>query len=187
GANLADDIIQGQAGPDEFRTTPLWGVGQRIFFIHDGRTADLMKAIRAHSSPATPQYPPSEANGVVHKFNHLPPSDQQAILVSLSVSMQAPLGAPASQDSSPPPLIEQNGNRITIRVPRDGREQKTQMTHYRLDVPYRTQVTSRVGAGKQEISGIMGPVKAVTESGDTRVSYVSQDVAATVGSGNLDL
>jgi CxxC motif-containing protein (DUF1111 family) len=77
---LADDIVQGQAGPDEFRTTPLWGVGQRIFLIHDGRTADLLKAIRAHASPASDQYPASEANGVVHKFNHLNPADQQAIL-----------------------------------------------------------------------------------------------------------
>ena len=80
GANLADDIVQGQAGPDEFRTTPLWGVGQRIFFIHDGRTSDLMKAIRAHVSQATPQYPESEANGVIQRFNHLTPRDQQAIL-----------------------------------------------------------------------------------------------------------
>jgi hypothetical protein len=31
GAGLADDIIQGTAGPDEFRSTLLWGVGQRLF------------------------------------------------------------------------------------------------------------------------------------------------------------
>jgi hypothetical protein len=36
GAGLADDIIQGAAGPDEFRTTPLWGVGQRLFFSMTG-------------------------------------------------------------------------------------------------------------------------------------------------------
>ncbi len=80
GARLADDIIQGQAGPDEFRSTPLWGVGQRIFFLHDGRTADLMEAIRFHQSPATPQYPASEANGVVRKFNQLSVADKQALL-----------------------------------------------------------------------------------------------------------
>src|SRR5262249_17315868 len=34
GPGLADDILQGQAGGDEFRTAPLWGVGQRIFFLH---------------------------------------------------------------------------------------------------------------------------------------------------------
>jgi CxxC motif-containing protein (DUF1111 family) len=38
GPRLADDIVQGSAGPDEFRTAPLWGLGQRIFFLHDGRT-----------------------------------------------------------------------------------------------------------------------------------------------------
>ncbi len=80
GANLADDISQGQAGGDEFRTTPLWGVGQRVFFIHDGRTNNLLDAIREHSSPATAKYPSSEANRVVRRFDHLTPTDQQAIL-----------------------------------------------------------------------------------------------------------
>ena len=80
GSKLADDITQGQAGGDEFRSTPLWGVGQRIFFLHDGRTADLLRAIRDHFSPATSTYPASEANGVVRKFNKLSPADQQAIL-----------------------------------------------------------------------------------------------------------
>jgi CxxC motif-containing protein (DUF1111 family) len=80
GANLADNIIQGQAGPDEFRTTPLWGIGQRIFFLHDGRTNDLMQAIQEHASPATATYPASEANGVINNFNKLSPANKQAIL-----------------------------------------------------------------------------------------------------------
>ena len=80
GANLADDISQGQAAGDEFRSTPLWGVGQRIFFLHDGRTSDLVDAIHQHSSPATEKYPASEANRVVRRFDHLSASDQQAIL-----------------------------------------------------------------------------------------------------------
>src|SRR6516165_9021092 len=62
GTNLADGISQGAAGPDEFRTAPLWGVGQRIFFLHDGRTSDLLSAIQAHSSGG------SEANGVLSNF-----------------------------------------------------------------------------------------------------------------------
>ncbi len=80
GAKLADDISQGQAGGDEFRSTPLWGVGQRIFFLHDGRTADLLRAVREHFSSASSKYPASEANAVVHNFNRLSPADQQAIL-----------------------------------------------------------------------------------------------------------
>jgi CxxC motif-containing protein (DUF1111 family) len=52
GRNLADDITQGLATGDMFRSTPLWGVGQRRFFLHDGRTNDLLKAIEAHYSRA---------------------------------------------------------------------------------------------------------------------------------------
>jgi CxxC motif-containing protein (DUF1111 family) len=80
GAGLADDIIQGAAGPDEFRSQPLWGVGQRLFFLHDGRTNDLLVAINAHFSPARGEYPASEANAVVEIFLKLRRTDQQAIL-----------------------------------------------------------------------------------------------------------
>jgi Di-haem oxidoreductase, putative peroxidase len=80
GSALADDIIQGQAGPDEFRTQPLWGVGQRLFFLHDGRTGDLLQAILAHRSPFSAQFPASEANAVINNFQGLTVADQQAIL-----------------------------------------------------------------------------------------------------------
>jgi CxxC motif-containing protein (DUF1111 family) len=80
GAGLADDIIQGQAGPDEFRTTPLWGVGQRIFFLHDGRTNDLVQVIAAHRSEKSERYPASEANAVVKNYRHLPASERQALI-----------------------------------------------------------------------------------------------------------
>jgi len=80
GSNLADGISQGQAAGDEFRTTPLWGVGQRLFFLHDGRTSDLTAAIRDHRSPADDGYPASEANLVIDKFDQLSRSDKQAVL-----------------------------------------------------------------------------------------------------------
>jgi len=80
GAGLADDIIQGLAGPDEFRTTPLWGIGQRMFFLHDGRTSDLLAAIQAHFMQSTKGFPASEANAVIQNFNALSVSDKQAIL-----------------------------------------------------------------------------------------------------------
>ena len=80
GPVLADDIIQGAAGPDEFRTQPLWGVGQRLFFLHDGRASDLLQAIYAHRSPASSQFPASEANAVINNFQNLSKADQQAIL-----------------------------------------------------------------------------------------------------------
>jgi CxxC motif-containing protein (DUF1111 family) len=74
GSNLADGVTQGAAGPDEFRTAPLWGVGQRIFFLHDGRTSDLLDAIQQHASSG------SEANGVIRNFNNLTPQQKQNLL-----------------------------------------------------------------------------------------------------------
>ena len=74
GKGLADGITQGGAGPDEFRTAPLWGVGQRVFFLHDGRTSNLVEAIRAHKSRG------SEANKVIYRFNKLSTEEQQGII-----------------------------------------------------------------------------------------------------------
>jgi CxxC motif-containing protein (DUF1111 family) len=51
GSSLDDGIYQGNGVSDEFRTAPLQGLGQRLFFLHDGRTSDLMQAIEAHVSP----------------------------------------------------------------------------------------------------------------------------------------
>jgi CxxC motif-containing protein (DUF1111 family) len=48
-----DGISQGGADGDQFRTAPLWGVGQRLFFLHDGRTSDIVAAIKAHGGEAT--------------------------------------------------------------------------------------------------------------------------------------
>ncbi len=50
GIGLADGIDQVAAGADEFRTAPLWGIGKRLFFLHDGRTSDLLQAIEDHTS-----------------------------------------------------------------------------------------------------------------------------------------
>jgi CxxC motif-containing protein (DUF1111 family) len=74
GRGLADGITQGTAGPDEFRTAPLWGVGQRIFFLHDGRTTDLVKAIEDHRSSD------SEANQTIESFNRLTVEQRQDII-----------------------------------------------------------------------------------------------------------
>ena len=80
GPGLADGISQGQAGPSEFRTAPLWGLGQRIFFLHDGRTKDLLRAIQAHQSGSSFTRNASEANGVIQNFNRLTESQKQDAL-----------------------------------------------------------------------------------------------------------
>jgi CxxC motif-containing protein (DUF1111 family) len=89
GSVLSDGINQGAAGPDQFRSAPLWGIGQRLFFMHDGRTSDLLQAIEAHADCADTSsdhdrfrrsHCGSEANGVVRDFNKLNPSQVQDIL-----------------------------------------------------------------------------------------------------------
>ena len=47
-----DGIEQGLARGDEFRTAPLWGLRFRSQFLHDGRTKDLLDAIRLHRGEA---------------------------------------------------------------------------------------------------------------------------------------
>jgi CxxC motif-containing protein (DUF1111 family) len=74
GTGLADRVSQGNANGSQFRSAPLWGVGQRTFFLHDGRTNNLVTAIQDHASSG------SEANGVIAQFNLLSTTDQQNII-----------------------------------------------------------------------------------------------------------
>jgi CxxC motif-containing protein (DUF1111 family) len=74
GNGLADNVSQGGAGGDQFRTAPLWGLGQRIFFLHDGRTKNLLTAITAHSSNG------SEGNAVKSNFDSLTATQKQDVL-----------------------------------------------------------------------------------------------------------
>ena len=77
GSGLADHIAQGNANGNEFRTAPLWGVGQRIFFLHDGRTSNLVEAIKAHKSHG------SEANAVISNFENLSRTQKQNLMLFL--------------------------------------------------------------------------------------------------------
>ena len=101
GPGLADDIVQGVSDPDEFRTAPLWGLGQRIFFLHDGRTTDLMEAIQAHKSDGNKHDSAHRRpTGVIDKFNDLSeereagPAQLPALTVALAVADVYRAGAP---------------------------------------------------------------------------------------------
>ncbi|HKD13330.1 MAG TPA: di-heme oxidoredictase family protein [Candidatus Angelobacter sp.] len=75
GTVLADNVGQGGAGGDQFRSAPLWGLGKRLFFLHDGRCRDLLCAIEAHESNG------GEATTVEAIFdNNLTPSQRQDVL-----------------------------------------------------------------------------------------------------------
>lgn len=109
GSSLADGVTQGSAGPDEFRTAPLWGAGQRLFFLHDGRTSSLVDVIETYHTSlptdcvkissvaesfvlngqaitvpsATTTFCGSESNAVVQKFNSLNCTQQQDVILFL--------------------------------------------------------------------------------------------------------
>ncbi len=89
-SSLADGVIQGQANGNEFRTAPLWGLGQRLFFMHDGRCADLLCAINAHAPNAgsstsatdncTTTTGQGEACEVIRLFNGLNSTQKEDVL-----------------------------------------------------------------------------------------------------------
>jgi CxxC motif-containing protein (DUF1111 family) len=86
GSELADGIVQGGAQGDEFRTAPLWGLGQRLFFMHDGRTSDLAQVILMHADTDNDcrrnsvSCDISEGTAVVGRYNRLSTSQKQDIL-----------------------------------------------------------------------------------------------------------
>jgi CxxC motif-containing protein (DUF1111 family) len=65
-------------------------VGQRVYFLHDGRTSDLLQAIQLHASAGGSgdsddlrgfgETPPSEANKVIANFNNLSDASKQDLL-----------------------------------------------------------------------------------------------------------
>jgi Di-haem oxidoreductase, putative peroxidase len=52
GAAFDDHFVAGAAGGAEWRTAPLWRLGERVHFLHDGRAANVADAITAHGGQA---------------------------------------------------------------------------------------------------------------------------------------
>jgi len=71
---LGDGIVQGTAGAREMRTAPLWGLGSRQVYLHDGRTDSLDAAIKAHAG---------EATAARTRYTQLPAASQQQLLAFL--------------------------------------------------------------------------------------------------------
>jgi DUF4097 and DUF4098 domain-containing protein YvlB len=82
-------------------------------------------------------------------------------------------------------VVAQTGNRVEVWE-RPGAGSETLKLTYTIDVPYRTAVDASVRRGKQTITGVMGPVTAMTGVGDIEVSYISLGVVATAQTGNLN-
>lgn len=74
GLELADGVPQVGANGSEWRTTPLWGLRFKRFYLHDGRTSDLSKAVLAHGG---------QAQGPRDAFAKLPDSEKEDLLAFL--------------------------------------------------------------------------------------------------------
>jgi len=93
-----------------------------------------------------------------------------------------------SKDFASTLTVEQDGNQIRIKQASQRELCEPGISiFYRVDVPYRTELTSTLDRGKQSIRGILGPVKVVTGTGDVTVAYVSKAVEVQAGSGDLDV
>jgi hypothetical protein len=84
--------------------------------------------------------------------------------------------------------VDQKENHVIVRHAPSATYPEAGITFlYRIDVPYRTEIISTLNRGKQNISGVLGPVKAVTRNGDIKASYVSKGLQARADNGNLDI
>jgi CxxC motif-containing protein (DUF1111 family) len=72
GRALDDGMLQGRASGHDWRTAPLWGLGQRTRYLHDGRARSMEAAILAHAGEAEP---------AMQRFRALS-ADQRASLVA---------------------------------------------------------------------------------------------------------
>jgi CxxC motif-containing protein (DUF1111 family) len=70
-----DGIAQADAGEDELRTPPLWGVRHAQLWLHDGRAASLEQAILEHAGQAL------EARQSYERFE---PEERAAVIAFLT-------------------------------------------------------------------------------------------------------
>jgi CxxC motif-containing protein (DUF1111 family) len=66
-----DGIPEGDASADEIRTAPLWGIGTRLMYLHDGSAATIDEAIARHDR---------EAAGARARFNRLGAPDRRQLV-----------------------------------------------------------------------------------------------------------
>jgi len=72
GPGLADGIVEGKAGPADFRTPPLWGISASgPPYLHAGRAHDLSEAIGLHDG---------EARNTRLRWERLSPEDRDALI-----------------------------------------------------------------------------------------------------------
>jgi CxxC motif-containing protein (DUF1111 family) len=76
GMELADHMVEGEASGHEWRTAPLWGIGQalraeNVGLLHDGRARNVLEAILWHDG---------EAAAARQKVEQMSAKDRQALI-----------------------------------------------------------------------------------------------------------
>ena len=77
GVGLNDNYVSGLARGNEWRTTPLWGIGLQetvnghTYFLHDGRARNFLEAIMWHGG---------EGEASKNKFKNMSRDDRQALI-----------------------------------------------------------------------------------------------------------
>jgi CxxC motif-containing protein (DUF1111 family) len=74
GLSLSDGQTEGNAGPHEYRTSPLVGLRFMTSFLHDGRARDVEQAILAHGAPD------SEGRDSVALYVAMPENDRRELV-----------------------------------------------------------------------------------------------------------
>ena len=81
GVGLNDNYVSGLARGNEWRTTPLWGIGLQekvnghTYFLHDGRARNLVEAIMWHGG---------EGEASKNLFKKMSKEDRDALITFLN-------------------------------------------------------------------------------------------------------
>ncbi len=84
--------------------------------------------------------------------------------------------------------VERQGENVKVQFnPSRAPASDNLRVSYTINVPNWIVVNSKVGTGRQTISGVMGPVTAVSDRGDVKVLYVTSTVDARTGRGDIQV
>ena len=82
-----DGVSQGQANGNQFRTAPLWGAGQRFFFMHDGRFFNLDDAVKGHCPNGDSTTTPNESCDVINTYKNTLTTAQKTLILEFLRSL----------------------------------------------------------------------------------------------------
>jgi len=104
--------------------------------------------------------------------------------VSVAATAQVSEGAIPTDFFDRGLTVERQGDHVKVQFKSDDTH-LTPRIAYTINVPNWIEVNSSVGTGKQSISGVMGPVRAVSGGGDVHVLYITNDLEVKTGRGDI--